>query len=99
TGFGVNPALHARGRTDRFLAAVSGIAPCKGTDDACTLELATSAVLAHSAILDPSSELALETTRVDSTGRRLGGRAGARFRTGEMTAGASLTAGAEDLRV
>jgi vitamin B12 transporter len=71
SGILVVPALHARARTHRQLGALSTRVPCSARENACRLELSTSALLTQTGLSDPMRELGLGTTETHNDAARV----------------------------
>ncbi|WP_437809688.1 TonB-dependent receptor plug domain-containing protein [Sorangium sp. So ce1078] len=84
TGLAETPARAARIHVQRWLGAVSAIAPCarpaEGGVDRCRLELTSSAILSSQVVRDPRGELGLLSPLVASAGARGAGQAAFRYR-------------------
>lgn len=64
------PTQAARATTGRALAGLSARMPCDD-EQTCTTQASTAAISSHSGYDDPLGELALASSRVDVTGRRV----------------------------
>ncbi|WP_437575419.1 TonB-dependent receptor plug domain-containing protein [Sorangium sp. So ce887] len=84
TGLSETPARAARTHVQRWLGAVTAVAPCarppEGGLDRCRLELTSSAILSSQVVRDPRGELGLLSPLVASAGARGAGQAAFRYR-------------------
>ncbi len=84
TGLSETPARAARTHVQRWLGAITAVAPCarppEGGLDRCRLELTSSAIVSSQVVREPRGELGLLSPLVASAGARGAGQAAFRYR-------------------